>query len=75
MGCSCNKKSMRNSINNRPIVGPRSVKSPSNTLPTQARIQAQNQPTPKSTSPSGLSEDRRNIERIRREAIRKALGK
>jgi hypothetical protein len=75
MGCSCNKKAMRTSSSNRPIIGPKSVRSPSRVLPTQARIQAQNPPTPKSTSPSGLSDDRRNIERIRREAIRKALGK
>lgn len=76
MGCSCgkSKKTTRRSLPPSRIVGSRN-NIESQSIQDQNTVSAQNlTPTPV-RSASGLSAERRLIEKRRRDAIRKALGK
>lgn len=69
--CNCGKS--RNAVSRRPVVGPRpAVRGVVGGLPNQNFSPVQS-PFPK-RSPSGMNQERRKIERIRRDAILKALG-
>lgn len=79
MGCGCrDKKAMRNTMPRagvRPVVGPRPSQQGnivSAQTPTQMR--AAQTPAPE-RSAAGMNQERRLIEKKRRDAIRNALGK
>lgn len=74
MACNCNKKGMRNTMPRaglaRPVTGPRSVAS----SPTALRALSVTPPT-EERSPSGLNNERRLVEKRRRDAIKKRFGR
>ena len=75
MGCGCGKG--KRGVGRRPIAGPAKRGGLSNgSSPAQIRQQAlQNNVSSQSLSVSGLSKKRREVERKRRQAVLKALGR
>lgn len=79
MACNCNKNAMRstrayrNKTGNiiRPSVGPRSTQSPT---PTPTALKGAARPTP-NRSVAGENQEKRKIQKIRREAILRSLKK
>lgn len=71
MGCGCGRNANRNT-GSKPAVVPAvsQTKINGNIVSTQSL-----NPRPANNSPAGLSLDKRQVEKIRQEAIRKALGK
>jgi len=80
MACGCSKKGMRNTTPRaglaRPVVGPRSASGglAAATPPTTLRAQSAQAPQ-QERSFSGLNAERRKVEKVRRDAIRRALNK
>jgi hypothetical protein len=80
MACGCSKKGMRNIIRTispreglRQVSGPR-LSTGNETTPTALRLATL--AVPQTTrSASGLNSERRKVERVRRDAIRRALNK
>lgn len=80
MGCNCGNGGRRSSMPRRrelrPSVGPRSIVGQSSAGATPAQLRALGiQATTGAAEPKRLDEDRRRIEKLRREAIKRRLGK
>lgn len=83
MGCNCRG---RNAIRNvmpvrsqngnilRPVTGPKSAQGGLAAAPTPTSLKAAMAPTAERSS-SGLNQEKRKIQKIRRDAIRRALSK
>lgn len=73
--CGCGKRSApRRGPTLRPSIGPLSTGIPAGASPSQVRaLGLQSATTPKSVT--RLDSDRRRIEKLRREAVRRALNK
>lgn len=78
MGCGCGggrRGSLPRRRTLRPSVGPRSIQGQSSAGATPAQIRALGiQQTNGATSPKRLDEERRRVERLRRDAIKRRLG-
>lgn len=79
MGCGCGggrRSSLPRRRELRPSVGPRSIVGQSAAGATPAQLRALGiQQTTGQASPKRLDEDRRRIEKLRREAVKRRLGK
>ena len=80
MGCNCNKRrgSSSSSRRARPTVGPRSVqRNVNNVTPQQLRalgFQGQEDNSQQNLNSRQLDAERKRIEKLRRQAIRRRLG-
>ena len=75
MGCNCG--GVRNTMRGRPITGPRQKGTLTGATPTQLRALAMKNNTAavSALSASGMNKKRRDVEKKRRAAISKALGR
>jgi len=75
-GCGGRRSSMPRRRELRPSVGPRSIVGQSAAGATPAQLRALGvQQTTGAAAPKRLDEDRRRIEKLRRDAIKRRLGK
>jgi len=78
MACGCSKNrggASRNGPVLRPTTSVRSTSGGIAAGPTPTQLRAQATPSPPPANAAGLSAERRKVQAIRRDAIRKALNK
>ena len=73
MACGCNKNSRRTT--NSPAISPRNISGRIAATNAQARPQNSPQIPNQELNPSALNSERRKVQALRREAIRRTLGK
>ena len=74
MACSCSKKATRNTISPRTGLARTAVRSGGIAVNNQT-VNALSVTPSENRSPSGLNGERRKVEKIRRDAVNRALGR